>query len=49
MKRVSGKLSNENFTAKAPEDVVTKEREKEAALSSRIDALKDQREKLDGL
>ena len=49
LKRVSGKLSNENFTAKAPEDVVAKEREKEAALSSRIDALKDQREKLDGL
>ena len=49
LKRVAGKLSNENFTAKAPEEVVAKEREKEAALSARIDALKEQRQKLNSL
>ncbi|NKB97431.1 MAG: valine--tRNA ligase [Pseudomonadales bacterium] len=46
LKRVAGKLANEKFTAKAPAEVVAKEREKEAALQNRIGALREQIEKL---
>ncbi len=46
LKRVVGKLSNEKFTAKAPAEVVAKEREKEAALQTRIGALREQIAKL---
>ena len=46
LKRVVGKLSNEKFTAKAPAEVVAKEREKEAALQTRIRALREQIAKL---
>ncbi len=46
LKRIEGKLGNENFVAKAPADVVAKERDKAEDLSSRIEALEDQLDKL---
>ena len=49
LKRVAGKLSNENFTSKAPAEVVEKEREKAKGLEERISALTAQMEKLSDL
>ena len=39
LERVNAKLANENFTAKAPADVVDAEREKAARLNAELDAL----------
>ena len=47
--RIEGKLSNENFVAKAPAEVVDKERAKAADLQGRITALTDQMTKLQQL
>ena len=41
-KRLTGKLSNQNFLDKAPAAVVAKEREKSDALQKRFDVLNDQ-------
>ncbi len=46
--RVEAKLANENFLAKAPEAVVTKERDKHHGLQNRLDTLRDQLARLDG-
>ncbi len=40
-KRLEGKLNNPGFIAKAPEDVVVKEREKLEAISARLASLKE--------
>ncbi len=40
LQRVSGKLNNAGFLAKAPEDVITKERAKYEELSGKIEAVK---------
>jgi valyl-tRNA synthetase len=37
-----GKLANESFVSRAPEAIVTKEREKLAALSAEVDVLRRQ-------
>jgi len=47
--RITNKLGNENFVAKAPADVVDKERRKAADLETRIVTLQDQRDKLAAL
>ena len=47
--RIEGKLGNENFVAKAPEEVVAKERAKLDALIQQIATLHDQLTKLDTL
>ena len=47
--RIEGKLGNENFVAKAPEDVVAKERAKLDALNQQLETLHDQLTKLDTL
>jgi valyl-tRNA synthetase len=44
--RVRGKLANEQFTAKAPDAVVAKEREKEAEAAAALEALQAQLETL---
>ena len=49
LKRVAGKLSNANFTSKAPPDVVAKEREKATDLEARITTLSEQQAKLSDL
>ena len=46
MQRIDKKLQNENFVAKAPAEVVDKERGKSAALKVRIDTLQEQLVKL---
>ena len=46
LKRINGKLGNENFVAKAPEEVVAKEREKADGLQGRLTTLAAQIEKL---
>ena len=46
LERIEKKLNNENFVAKAPEDVVARERGKAADLQGRIDTLADQQAKL---
>ena len=43
IKQSSGKLSNENYVAKAPADVVAKEREKLAELEQALSQLAQQR------
>ncbi|AJQ96257.1 valine--tRNA ligase [Gynuella sunshinyii] len=47
--RISAKLANESFVAKAPEAVVNTEKDKAAALEQTIANLKDQIDKLDQL
>ena len=47
--RIANKLGNESFVAKAPEAVVAKERQKQAELSSKADALEAQLSALDDL
>ena len=47
--RVRAKLGNENFLTKAPASVVAAERDKAADLSTRLDALRAQSARLDGL
>ena len=49
IKRLSGKLSNESFVAKAPEAVVAKEREKLADYETALNNLKAQYEKISQL
>ncbi|MCF6253491.1 MAG: hypothetical protein L3J38_01960, partial [Thiomicrorhabdus sp.] len=46
IKRLSGKLSNQGFVAKAPEAVVTKEREKLAGYQAALHNLETQYEKI---
>jgi valyl-tRNA synthetase len=46
IKQSSGKLSNENYVAKAPADVVAKEREKLAELEQALSQLTQQRQAL---
>lgn len=46
IKQSSGKLSNDNYVAKAPEQVVQKEREKLAELEQMLLQLKDQKQAL---
>ncbi|MDE0662127.1 MAG: valine--tRNA ligase [Gammaproteobacteria bacterium] len=48
LRRVEGKLANENFVAKAPTAVVAKERNKHDRLLGELGALKDQLSRLDG-
>ncbi len=45
-KRVAGRLSNEQFTSKAPEEVVEKERERLADVDDRVGRLADTLDKL---
>lgn len=45
-KRAVGKLSNQNFLAKAPVEVVEKEKTKQAEVLARIDGLKERMETL---
>ncbi|MGF1526245.1 MAG: valine--tRNA ligase [Candidatus Competibacterales bacterium] len=47
--RIAGKLDNESFTAKAPADVVARERDKLTRLDADIDQLQGQRTRLDRL
>ena len=47
IKQSSGKLSNENYVAKAPAEVVQKERDKLAELEQALSQLKQQRQSLD--
>ena len=49
VERVQAKLDNENFVAKAPEHIVAAERDKAADLSTRLDALRAQFDRLEGL
>ncbi len=44
--RVEAKLNNEKFTAKAPAEVVQKEKDKLSELSQALDKLKEQQEKI---
>ncbi len=44
--RIKGKLNNPKFIDKAPEQVITKEKEKLANLQSSLDNLEEQREKI---
>ncbi len=44
--RINGKLANENFVARAPEAVVTKEREKLADTESALNSLRVQAERI---
>ena len=46
IKQSAGKLSNENYVAKAPADVVAKEREKLAELEQSLTQLQQQRNAL---
>ena len=48
-KRLSGKLSNENFVSKAPEAVIAKEREKLAEAEEALAQLKQQHAKIASL
>jgi len=47
--RIEGKLGNAGFVAKAPADVVAKERERAAEIQSAIDTLTKQRTALEAL
>ena len=46
IKRLEGKLNNQNFVAKAPEEVVAKEQQKLAEAKAAIDKFEEQKEKL---
>jgi valyl-tRNA synthetase len=46
IKQSSGKLSNENYTAKAPAEVVEKERVKLAEMETALSQLQQQRDSL---
>ncbi|MBS7325697.1 MAG: valine--tRNA ligase, partial [Thiopseudomonas sp.] len=49
IKRVAGKLGNEGFVAKAPADVIEKERAKQAEYEQALAQLSEQREKMASL
>ncbi len=49
LKRIQGKLGNEKFVANAPEEVVAKEKEKEAELTATLAKLKESAERLNEL
>ncbi len=46
IKRFTGKLSNQNFVAKAPAEVITKEKEKLANTETALKNIKEQHEKI---
>ena len=46
LSRVAGKLSNEGFVAKAPAEVIAKEKAKEAEYGEKIAAIKERLEYL---
>jgi valyl-tRNA synthetase len=48
LKRVEGKLGNESFLAKAPAEVVEKERAKEAELAGKATAIRERLAMLEG-
>ena len=48
-KRLDGKLSNQGFIAKAPEDVVAKEREKLAEIGATLASLQEQLAKINAM
>ena len=49
VKRIEGKLSNEAFVAKAPEQVIAKEREKMAEYAEGLEKLKQQYKAIEAL
>ena len=49
LQRVSGKLANEGFVAKAPEAVIAKERAKQAELEATLEKLNAQRRSIEAL
>jgi valyl-tRNA synthetase len=49
LQRLSGKLSNPKFVDKAPESIVAKEQQKKDETSSKLENLKNQREKISQL
>jgi valyl-tRNA synthetase len=49
LKRINGKLSNEGFLSKAPEEVVQKEREKQAKCNARLEKIAAHRNMLESL
>lgn len=49
IKRIEGKLSNENFVAKAPEAVIAKEREKMQDYQTGLDKLRNQYARIEAL
>ena len=49
VKRIEGKLSNETFVAKAPEAVITKEREKMAEYQSGLEKIRKQYKAIEAL
>lgn len=49
IKRLEGKLSNENFTARAPDEVVNKEKEKLAEAQSALASLQAQKQKIENM
>ena len=49
IKRVSSKLSNQGFVAKAPAEVIEKERAKQAEYEQALAQLTEQREKMASL
>ncbi len=49
LSRTQGKINNPNFIAKAPDDVVQKERDKLDAIISALDKLQEQRSDVDSL
>ncbi|WP_018693406.1 valine--tRNA ligase [Algicola sagamiensis] len=49
LERVTGKLSNENFVGKAPEQVIAKEKAKQSELNDTVNKLKEQIETIAAL
>jgi len=49
LSRTAGKLSNERFVSKAPEDVIAKEREKLAEMEATVAKLKEQQATIEAL
>ena len=49
VKRIENKLSNEAFVAKAPEAVITKEREKQAEYQSGLEKIQEQYKAIEAL
>ena len=49
IQRLEGKLSNENFTARAPDEVVNKEKEKLAEAQSALASLQAQKQKIENM
>ena len=49
VKRIENKLSNDAFVAKAPEAVITKEREKQAEYQSGLEKIQEQYKAIEAL